>query len=65
MSRITEGNYQYSAQIKIKDGAKEFVDNKILELQQAISLLKDYQAEASREVNYNSFTEKFRQSFID
>jgi hypothetical protein len=64
MASITDGNYQYSARIQIKDGAKEFIRDKLSELQAAISLLKDYQVEASKEVNYNSVTQKFRRSFV-
>ena len=64
MASITEGSYQYSVRIQIRDGAKEFLRVRLSELQAAISLLKDYQVEASNKVNYNSVTQRFRRSFI-
>ena len=64
IGRITDGNYQYYVEVQIKDGTQEFLENKLKELQMAIYRSQQYHSRASFALNYDSFTKKFRDSFI-
>ncbi len=64
VSEKTDGIYQYSVSMQIKDGTKQFIQNKLAELHFSISNVEDYLGRASFSKNYNYGTDKFEQSFI-
>tara|TARA_R100000234_G_scaffold119621_1_gene103100 strand:+ start:21861 stop:25370 length:3510 start_codon:yes stop_codon:yes gene_type:complete len=64
ISRITDGKYQYSVKLQIKDGTIDFLQNKLQELRGASNEVEEYLLRASRPKNFNPYTRKFVDSFV-
>jgi len=64
VSKFTDGVYQYSVSLQIKDGTKQFLETKLQELRLSIMDSEAYLSRASASRNYNVQTNKFTDSFI-
>ena len=63
ISTITDGVYEYRAEIKVKDGVLPSMRRRLEELQRAATLLGKYINTASRGTNYNQKTQTFSNAF--
>ncbi len=64
VSKFTDGIYQYSVSLQIRDGTKQFLERKLQELRLSIRNVEAYLSRASISRNYDTKTNKFLDSFI-
>ena len=65
VSRISDGQYQYSAKIQVEDGSFSFLKEKLKEFSDMIHLMNGYLTNAEDRKNYNKSSGKFNKSFIN